>query len=129
MVDAALRIALAFVLVLPLGWEHERKRRSAGLRTYPLVAAAVCGFLVLARTSFADPSAQADVFYGVLSGIGFVGSGAIIKSPQRARGTSTAVTLWVAGAIGAGVAFGSIMLAIAVALISVIASWPKRKIA
>ena len=49
---------------------------------------------------------QADVFYGVLSGIGFVASGAVLKSPEGAGGMSTAVSLWVTGAIGAGVACG-----------------------
>ena len=101
----AIRLALTLVLALPLGWERERHARSAGLRTYPLVSACVCGFLLLAQQSAGGPGAQADVFYGVLSGIGFVGSGAVFKSSNGARGMSTAVSLWVTGAIGAGVAY------------------------
>ena len=95
------------LLALPLGWEREQRSRSAGLRTYPLLSVCVCGFLLLAQSTAGGPTEQADVFYGVLIGIGFVGSGAIVKSPERARGMSTAVSLWVTGAIGAGVAYGN----------------------
>src|SRR3954453_12686027 len=98
--DAALRLGLAFLLVLPLGWDREQRSRSAGLRTYPLLSVCVCGFLLLARTAARGASDEADVFYGVLTGIGFVGSGAIVKSPESAHGMSTAITLWLTGAIG-----------------------------
>jgi putative Mg2+ transporter-C (MgtC) family protein len=121
--DGTLRLALAVVLVLPLGWEREHRSRSAGLRTYPLLSVCVCGFLLLAQKSAGGPSEQADVFYGVLSGIGFVGSGAILKSPERGRGMSTAVSLWITGAIGAGVAYGSPLISAALSVMSVLALW------
>jgi putative Mg2+ transporter-C (MgtC) family protein len=119
-VDAALRLALAILLALPVGWEREHRSRSAGLRTYPLVSACVCGFLLLAQAGMRAPSAQADVFFGVLTGIGFVGSGAIVKSPERISGMSAAVSLWVTGAIGAGVAYGNPLISAAVSLMSVV---------
>jgi putative Mg2+ transporter-C (MgtC) family protein len=121
--DAVLRLALAFVLVLPLGWQRERRSRSAGLRTYPLLSACICGFFLVARTAAGGPSAEADVFYGVLGGIGFVGAGAIVKSPESARGMSAAVTLWVTGAIGAGVAYGLPAISAALALTSALTQW------
>lgn len=121
--EAILRLGLAFLLVLPLGWERERRSRSAGLRTYPLLSVCVCGFLLLAQRTAGGPSGQADAFYGVLNGIGFVGSGAILKSAKSARGMSTAVSLWVTGAIGAGVAYGSPLISAALSLMSVLALW------
>jgi putative Mg2+ transporter-C (MgtC) family protein len=121
--DAALRLALAFVLVLPLGWEREQRSRSAGLRTYPLLSACVCGFLLVAQSGDWGPREQADAFYGVLTGIGFVGSGAVIKSPEGAGGMSTAVSLWVTGAIGAAVAFGTPLISAALSLTSVLTLW------
>jgi putative Mg2+ transporter-C (MgtC) family protein len=121
--DAILQLGLAFLLVLPLGWERERRSRSAGLRTYPLLSMCVCGFLLLAQRAAGGPTEQADVFYGVLSGIGFVGSGAIMKSAEGAGGMSTAVSLWVTGAIGAGVAYGSPLISAALSLMSVLALW------
>jgi putative Mg2+ transporter-C (MgtC) family protein len=71
----------------------------------------------------AGPAEQADAFYGVLLGMGFVGSGAIVRTPERARGLSTAVSLWVTGAIGAAVAYGNALVATAVSLITVVAFW------
>jgi putative Mg2+ transporter-C (MgtC) family protein len=121
--DAGVRLALAVLLALPLGWERERRSRSAGLRTYPLLSVCVCGFLLLGQRGADGPSGQADIFYGVLSGIGFVGAGAIMKSTDHAAGMSTAVSLWVAGAIGAGAAFGQSLLSASLAFLSALALW------
>jgi putative Mg2+ transporter-C (MgtC) family protein len=119
--DVILRLAAAFLLAVPLGWDREQRSRSAGLRTYPLLAVCACGFLVLAQEIAADASAQADAFYGLLTGIGFVGAGAMVRSTDHARGMSTAVSLWVTGAIGAGVAYGSPQLSAALTLLTLVA--------
>ena len=118
--DGAFRLALALALALPLGWERERRSRSAGLRTYPLVSACVCGFLLIGQQSAGAMGEQADVFYGVLSGIGFVAAGAVLKSPEGAGGMSTAVSLWVTGAIGAGVACEMTLISAALSLVSIL---------
>jgi putative Mg2+ transporter-C (MgtC) family protein len=55
--------------------------------------------------------------------MGFVGSGAVVKSREQARGLSTAVSLWVSGAIGAGVAYGNALISAAISLMSVLALW------
>jgi putative Mg2+ transporter-C (MgtC) family protein len=86
-----------------------------------LLSMCICGFLLLARTAAGGPGEQADVFFGVLNGIAFVGSGAIVKSEAHTGGMSTAVSLWVTGAIGAGVAYGSPLIATALSLMSVVA--------
>ncbi len=105
-VDAAAKLGLALVLGLPLGWARERQSRSAGLRTYPLLSLSVCGFFLVGLRTMGGPSEQADVFFGVLTGIGFVTGGALATSREAGRGMDTAVSLWVTGAIGAGVAHG-----------------------
>jgi putative Mg2+ transporter-C (MgtC) family protein len=107
--DAAVHLAIAFALALPIGWGRER-----GLRAYPLLSAGVCGFLLVGLRTAAGLGERADVFYGVLTGIGFVGSGAIVKSAHHATGLGTAVALWVTGAIGAGVACGAPLVSAAV---------------
>jgi putative Mg2+ transporter-C (MgtC) family protein len=122
-IAAALRLGLALLLVLPLGWDREQRSRSAGLRTYPLLSMCVCGLLVLAQRSAGGASEQADVFYGVLNGIGFVGSGAIVRSPQHVAGMNTAVSLWVTGAIAASLAYGNWLIAAALSLMSMLALW------
>ena len=117
------RLGLTLLLDLPLAWERRRSSRSAGLRTYTLVAVSVCGFLLIAQRTAGGPGEQADAFYGVLVGMGFVGSGAVVKSPGQARGLSTAVGLWVSGAIGAGVAYGNALISAAISLMSLLAFW------
>jgi putative Mg2+ transporter-C (MgtC) family protein len=121
--DAALRLALALLLALPLGCTRERQSRSAGVRTYALLSAGSCGFLLVAQRSPGGTMDQANVFFGVLGGIAFVASGAIVKSREPAAGTSTAVNLWVAGAVGAGVAYGASFISAAVALLSALTLW------
>src|SRR3954452_8976344 len=118
-----LRLGLALLLALPLGWERDQRRRSAGLRTYALLSVSVCGFLLLAQRTMAGPAEQADAFYGVLLGMGFVGSGAIVRTPAHSHGLSTAVSLWVAGAIGASLAYGNALLSMAVLLLAIVGSW------
>ena len=62
----------------------------------------------------------------MLSGIGFAAAGAVLKSPESAAGMSTAVSLWVTGAIGAGVAYGCPLLSAALSLMSLLALWAPR---
>lgn len=119
------QVAIAFLAALPLGWASERGPSSGGLRAHPLVAACVCGFLAVARSFASGPREQADVFYGVLSGLGLVGAGAIVKARAEVRGLNTAVSLWVAGAIGAAVACGVAVLALVLSLVTALTlRWP-----
>ena len=102
-----LRLAVALLLALPIGWERETSARSAGLRTFPLVALAACGYVLVAlRVVGADAEGQARVLQGLMTGIGFIGGGAILKSSEHVHGTATAAGIWVTGAIGAAAAYG-----------------------
>lgn len=101
----AIKMAAAYVLALPLGWDRERAQRSAGLRTFPLVALASCGFVLVAReTMTTSVEAQARIIQGIVTGIGFIGGGAILRSGERVLGTATAASVWSTGAIGVSVA-------------------------
>lgn len=110
-------LACAFLLALPVGWDREQADRSAGLRTFPLVAVSACAFLTMSRMAFA-PDAQARVMQGLITGIGFVGGGAILKDGSRVRGTATAASIWTTGAIGAAVALGRLDVALALSAIT-----------
>ena len=107
------KLAVAFVLALPIAWDREHRERSAGLRTFTLVAISTCGFLIAARSSI-GPSADAEsrVWQGLLTGIGFIGSGAILKTEANVRGTATAASIWNTAAMGAAVAYGNYDIAI-----------------
>jgi putative Mg2+ transporter-C (MgtC) family protein len=85
-------LAVAYALAFPVGWDREKDARSAGIRTFPLVAIASCGFVlvgiaILGRTS----PAQARLLEGLITGVGFIGGGAILKG-GKASGTATAAS-------------------------------------
>src|SRR5215831_13824429 len=119
--DAA-KLAVAYVLALPVGWYREKEAHSVGLRTFPVVAMASCGYVLLGR-SWDHPSldAEARIIQGVVAGIGFVGAGAILKSENHVHGTATAGSIWNIGAVGAAVALGHYPLAIVLAFLNFIA--------
>ncbi|RYZ15394.1 MAG: MgtC/SapB family protein, partial [Myxococcaceae bacterium] len=67
-----LRLAVAFALGVPVGWERDHRALSPGLRTFPLVGMGACAFLLIGQYVFpGEASAQGYVFQAVLSGIGF----------------------------------------------------------
>lgn len=114
------KLVVAYLLALPIGLDRERDARSAGLRTFPLVGMASCGYLLIARDALADdPEGLGRVLYGLMTGIGFIGGGAILKEKGTVTGTATAASIWSTGAIGAAVAFGRYGVGIIIAVITV----------
>ena len=108
-----LPLATAYLLALPIGWNREREERSAGIRTFPLVAVACCGVIQASESIVGDsPEALARVVEGLITGMGFIGGGAILKVKNSVKGTATAASLWVTGAIGIAVALESLDVAI-----------------
>ena len=104
LIDVA-KLAGAYALAFPVGWYREREAHSVGLRTFPVVAMASCGYVLLAAGwGHASLDAQSRVMQGVVAGIGFVGGGAILKSEDHVHGTATAASLWNIAASGAAVA-------------------------
>jgi putative Mg2+ transporter-C (MgtC) family protein len=96
-----LNLAVAFVLGFPVGWDRERQDVAPGLRTYPLLAMGACAYLEIGQLAFRDHiDAQARVFQALVSGIGFIGAGAIIKDRGEVHGLATAVSLWVTVSVG-----------------------------
>jgi putative Mg2+ transporter-C (MgtC) family protein len=112
------RLATAYALALPIGWDRERAERSAGLRTFPLVAVATCGYMLIGLYTLDTSEAEARVLLGVVTGMGFIGGGAILKDRSRVLGTATAASLWNTGAIGVAVAFARFEIALTLALIN-----------
>ena len=113
-------LLIAYVLAFPIGWNREREERSAGLRTFPLVAVACCGFIQTAEARMgAEPGAMSKVVEGLITGVGFIGGGAILKLSNAVKGTATAASLWATGAIGTAVGLGSYDVAVVIALFTV----------
>jgi len=114
-----LDIVIAYALAFPLGLERERSEHTAGIRTFPLVAIATCAFLLAAgglKKDNADVVSR--VLQGIVSGIGFIGAGAILKTGDSVIGTATAAGLWATAAIGACVALHQYDIAVALSILS-----------
>jgi putative Mg2+ transporter-C (MgtC) family protein len=109
-------LAAAYALALPIGWERERSDRSAGLRTFPLVAIATCGFIQSTEALIgAHPEGQGQIIGGLITGVGFIGGGAILQRGKSVHGTATAASLWATGAIGTSVGLGAYDSALVIA--------------
>ena len=119
-----LALAIAYILAFPIGWNREREERSAGLRTFPLVAIATCGFIQAAETMTAtSPEAMARIIEGLITGMGFIGGGAILRRENSVKGTATAASLWITGAIGVAVGLGSYDVAVVLSIATVMTLW------
>jgi putative Mg2+ transporter-C (MgtC) family protein len=112
------KVLIAYTLALPVGWYREQEAHSIGVRTFPLVAAASCGFVLVAvPLGQTDLAAQSRVIQGLVAGIGFIGGGAILKAEGAGyvRGTATAASIWNFGVVGAAVAQNRYFMAILLA--------------
>jgi putative Mg2+ transporter-C (MgtC) family protein len=93
------RLALALALGALIGLERQWRQRTAGLRTNALVSTGAALFVMLASVTSADHSSTA-IAAQVVSGIGFLGAGVIMREGLSVRGLNTAATLWCAAAVG-----------------------------
>ena len=118
----AVQILIAFLLAMPIAFDRELESHSVGLRTFPLVAMASCGFVLIGLNAEGPNSELVSrIMQGVITGVGFIGGGAILKGEQSAHGTATAASLWNTSAIGAAVAFGRYDLAFILSLVNFLA--------
>ena len=108
-------LGVAYGLALPIGWDRETAVRSAGLRTFPLVAVGACAFMLTGLSVLEGADAHARIMYGIIVGIGFIGGGSILKGKSHVTGTATAASVWNTGAIGVAVAWGRIEIALLLA--------------
>lgn len=122
MVDEVFRLLVAYALAFPIGWDREYHSSSAsGIRTFPIVSVACCGMIMVAHDL---PGATADsysrVIQGLMTGIGFVGAGAIMKETgekERISGTSSAASVLAVSIVGASVGLNAYHIAIPLAII------------
>jgi len=114
------KIGFAYLLSLPTGWWSEKEGRAVGIRTFPIVAMASCGFLLMLNDNPGPDglAAKSRVLQGLVTGIGFVGGGAIVKAGTSVRGTATAASIWNMGAVGAAIALGRNEVAVVLAVLN-----------
>src|SRR5207253_8494465 len=133
--ESLLRLTLAAVLGGLIGVERELREREAGLRTHLLVSLGSALFTIVGAYGFnaflntgasvvrADPTRIAAQ---IVTGIGFLGAGAIIREGLSVRGLTTAATLWVVAAIGMAAGAGYYVPAVATTVLTLVALWPLR---
>ncbi|MBR2648031.1 MAG: MgtC/SapB family protein [Sediminibacterium sp.] len=103
-------ILLALFIGLLIGVEREYKNKAAGLRTLMLVTTGSCIFTIISmQIGIANPDRLAA---NIVTGIGFLGAGAIFKDDNRINGLTTATTIWICAALGMAVGAGLIKVAI-----------------
>jgi putative Mg2+ transporter-C (MgtC) family protein len=136
--ESLLRLSLAAVLGGAIGVERELREREAGLRTHMLVAVGSALFTIVSAYGFhafltsgqsvvrADPTRIAAQ---IVTGIGFLGAGAIIRQGLSVRGLTTAATLWVVAALGLASGAGYYSAAVITTALVLIALYPLRVIA
>ena len=118
--DTLVSLVTAFVLGTLIGFERQYRQRTAGLRTNVLVAVGAAIFVDMANRLGGHEGAVHVVAY-VVSGIGFLGAGAIMREQGNVRGLNTAATLWGSAAVGA-CAGADLILEAALAAVCVLAA-------
>jgi len=119
--DAAAKIAVAALLGAAVGLERVWRGHPAGLRTNMLIAISSCLFTILSIKGFPlQGSAQdtARVAAQIVTGVGFLGAGALIQARGHVRGLTTAASIWLVAAIGMAVGTGTYFLAVFVTILS-----------
>ncbi len=111
---SGLRLLLAAVLGGAIGYEREKKERSAGLKTHILVSVGSALYVMAPLYAGVSQADNTRVVQGVVSGIGFLGAGAILKLQRdmRVEGLTTAARIWLTSAIGVAAGLGNALLAI-----------------
>jgi putative Mg2+ transporter-C (MgtC) family protein len=133
--DVVFRLLLAGVLGGAIGLERELREREAGLRTHLLVSVGAALFTLVSAYAWRDFSFgfQSGVTFDptriaaqIVTGIGFLGAGAIIRQGLSVRGLTTAATLWVVAAIGMAAGAGYWEAATATTVLVILSLWPLR---
>jgi putative Mg2+ transporter-C (MgtC) family protein len=118
--EVFVRLALAAALGGALGLERESRHKPAGLRTHMLISLGSALFSILSIELGAGAGSPDRIAAQVVTGIGFLGAGAILRSGENVHGLTTAATIWVNAAIGMAAGLGSYTVATVGAAITIV---------
>ena len=128
-IELAARLLAAAILGAAVGIERERRSHPAGMRTHLLVSVGSAAFTVLSIEAFSAPGADPGrIAAQIVTGIGFLGAGAILKDRGSIKGLTTAASLWVVAAIGMASGAGAYGVAVATTVIVIFSLWPLQVI-
>lgn len=115
--DMLVRLVVATALGALIGYERERTGKPAGVRTHGMVALGAALFTLVSVNGFGPSSDPARVAAQIVTGIGFVGAGAILHQGHGVQGLTTAASLWVTAAIGLAVGVGMLSMSAVTAIL------------
>lgn len=117
-----IRLIAAALLGSIIGYEREKAGKDAGLRTHLLVTLGTCLFVLACSGSGMDSDGLSRVIQGIVTGIGFLGAGSILKLNEERdiQGLTTAAGIWMTAAIGVAVGLGELGLALLGAILTVV---------
>jgi putative Mg2+ transporter-C (MgtC) family protein len=119
------RLVLAAILGALIGLEREVHSHPAGMRTHLLVSVGSAAFTILSIEAFDAPGADpARIAAQIVSGIGFLGAGAILKEGATIRGLTTAASLWAVAAVGMAAGAGAWAVAVTGVILVILSLWP-----
>ena len=124
------RLCIAALLGGLLGWERGRADKPVGIRTMLLISVGAAAFALLGE-QIIDASTRTDiirvdptrVLSYIISGVGFLGAGAILHSKRTVKGITTAASIWVSAAVGAACGVGQYMIGFMLFAIAFVALW------
>jgi len=116
------KILLAMLLGGLLGAEREFRDKAAGFRTLILISVGACMF-TLFSFHMGDPDDPTRIAANIVTGIGFLGAGVILREGGRITGLTTAAMIWLSAALGMGVGGGQIWISVAATLIILVVMW------
>jgi putative Mg2+ transporter-C (MgtC) family protein len=128
-VALAFRLLEAAALGALIGLEREIHEHSAGMRTHLLVSVGSAAFTVLSIEAFKSPGSDPSrVAAQIVTGVGFLGAGAILKEGANVRGLTTAASLWAVAAVGMAAGAGAWGVAVVVTVVVILSLWPLRRL-
>lgn len=112
-----LRLLIAAILGSLVGYERERMGKPAGVRTHGMVSLGAALFTIVSVHGFGGAGDPARVASQIVTGVGFLGAGAILRDRGSVHGLTTAASLWVTAALGTAVGVGMEVMSLAVTVL------------
>ena len=119
-INSLLPLVVALVLGTVIGIEREVHKKPAGLRTNALICMGAAAFIVIAERIGLTPDAVSRMTAGIVTGVGFIGGGAVLRDRENISGVTTAATIWVVTSIGIACGMKLYDIAVAVTIFSLL---------
>lgn len=116
-IEGIIDVLIAAFLSMIIGLDRERRNSAAGLRTHMLVGVGACLFTVISMYAFGADSDRSRVASTVVTGVGFLGAGTIIRRERNVHNLTTAASIWMTAAVGMAVGVRAWLLALATTLV------------